>query len=580
VRNLFSRTLELLRPFRRSYTRFLAGTVARQALVVGGGYSLVWALHRSLGKPSIPLWVFITGFLIYDFALLELDLGLSQFFVSRVSFPMFAFLRTKALKKIFEMPQSWHHRQQSGALTGKINDGVGRVVQTAEGFGRELCPAVIQTFLTLIPLLYFSPWTGVFVFFTAVIFVFIALAESRERQPFRKARHDNYAEDFGMFSECIEYVQPVEHFGQTERILGGYGQLQERIATQGIQEIRIGCRYSRKRTLLFAAAKRACQAFWIVQFRDGALDAAMVMYLNMLIEDLFHSFAGYAGLIERLYDGIEPTRTLVGLLEEQPAMSEASGHAVEVPDRIGIEIENVQFSYDSGPPVLQNFSMTVEPGAVVGIVGRSGIGKTTIQQLLSRVYDVQHGSIRIAGKDVREWPLNQLRSLFSSVTQNGGVFFTGASILDTIRFAKPDADLEQVVEAAKCACIHDEILLMPDGYKTPVGPRGVTMSKGQQQRIALAQAVLALHDNRKVLILDEFTSALDSKTEQQVLLNLLPRLKNKTVIVVAHRLATLRKVADRIIVIDENGIAEAGSHAELIQMGGSYSEMAELQTSA
>lgn len=580
MRTLLSRAWGLLEPFHRPYVRFLVGIAARQALLVVGGYSLVWLLHRSMGNRTMPLWIFIAGLLLYDLGVLRLDVLLNTSFASRISFPMFGYLRSKALGKVFDMPVEWHHRRQSGELTGKINDSVGKLVQTAEGFSRDLCPALIQTGLSVVPLLYFSPWTGAFVAAAIVCFTLVTIAESRARQPFRKARHCNYARDFGMFSQCVEYTQPVVHFGQTGRVLDQYGQLQEEIASQGIEETSIGWRYARRRTMLLSLAKRACQGIWIWQFRSGALDAAMVMYLNALIEDLFNSFSGYAGLIERLHDGIEPTRTLLNLLDERPSIqSEASPEGLDLPGPVGIELQDIRFAYENGPAVLDDFSLSIEPGSVLGIAGRSGIGKTTLQQLLSRVYDVQGGRIVISGKDIREWPLEQLRGIFSSVSQNGGVFFSDVSICETIRFARPEANFEHVVEAAKCACIHAEILRMPHGYDTRVGQRGVTLSKGQQQRIALAQALLAF-DDRKVLILDEFTSALDSKTEQEVLTNLIPRLKGKTVIIIAHRLATLRKIADKIVVIDERGIVEAGDHFELLLRGGPYAEIAKLQATA
>src|SRR5262249_1941177 len=151
---------------------------------------------------------------------------------------------------------------------------------------------------------------------------------------------------------------------------------------------------------------------------------------------------------------------------------------------------------------------------------------------------------------------------FSPVSQNGGVFFSGATIAEAIRFARPEATFREVIQAARCACIHGDIVRMRQKYRTRIGQRGVTLSKSQQQRIALAQALIAADDSRKILVLDEFTSALDSETEDRILANLAPWFEGRTVIIIAHRLSTLRKIADRIVVLDQTGIVEDGDHAE------------------
>jgi ABC-type multidrug transport system fused ATPase/permease subunit len=310
------------------------------------------------------------------------------------------------------------------------------------------------------------------------------------------------------------------------------------------------------------------------------MDVAMVMYLSMLLEDLFNSLWGYAGLFERLQDGIEPASTLLKLLEEKSSIPDAAALApVPVIATVGIELQNVSFAYANGTSVLRDFSLSVEPGTILGIVGRSGVGKTTLQNLLSRTYEPQHGQILIAGEDIRSWPLEQLRGIVAPVTQNGGVFFSDQTLLETIRFARQDATQEEVAAAAQCVCLHADILRLPDAYHTRIGQRGTTLSKGQQQRIALAQALIAM-DNRKIVVLDEFTSALDSKTEQEVLENLTPYLTGRTVIIIAHRLSTLRKIADKIIVLGPGGIVEVGGHDELIRSGGTYAELASLQATA
>ncbi len=578
---MLRRFWHLLSPFRREYTRYVLGIVVRQALLVAGGYSLVWVLRACTRYAQIPTWAFIVALFVFDTGLLRLDLLLNAIYSKRVSYPLFGLLRCRALAKMFEMPLEWHIQRDSGVMAGHVNNGVGKVVQTAEALSRELAPALIRTGLSLIPLLWLSPLTAPCVLAALGVFLWQTRSENLARLPFRRSRYENYARDHGLFSECMQYVQPVVQFGQTSRILEAYEGVQRQIIREGRQETDIGNSYAWKRNMLLSLTKRLCQGLWIWQFRSGSLDIGLVMYLNMLTEDLLNSFWSYAALIERVYEGMEPTRVLLKMFEETSSIRDSEdARPVCIPTSVGIEIEDLSFTYDGGEKVLRKFNLSVEPGSVVGVTGRSGVGKTTLQHLLSRLFDAQHGRILISGLDVRRWPLEQLRSLFSSVSQNGGVFFSNSTILDTIRFARPDASWSEAVAVAKAACIHDDILRMSHGYHTKIGRAGVTLSKGQQQRIALAQALLALDGNRRIVILDEFTSALDAETEERVLRNILPLLHGKTVILIAHRLATVRKLADKIVVIDREGVVEAGSHEELLDSGGWYSEMARLQATA
>jgi ABC-type multidrug transport system fused ATPase/permease subunit len=536
----------------------------------------VW--KRLVMTLSGPFMNFVVAFLIFDAGFLSFDLGLNYSFSRRISYPLFGHLRTTALAKVFQMPLEWHHQNNAGTLVGEVNNGVGKVVQTTEGISRELCPAIIQTLFSLVRLFLFSPLTTPPIFISLVLFIFLTIAENRRRQPLAKARYKNYARDFGLFAESVESIQPVVQYGQTGRVLRKYRALQQEIVQGGLEEARIANRYGWWRNMLLSLAKRGCQGFWFWQFRHNALDAAMIMYLNMLTEQLLASFGGYASLIERIFDGLEPTRSLLQMLDEKPSIADPPDAApVAVAEQAGFLMHDVRFGYRRGQDVLCNFNMHVEPGEIVGIVGRSGCGKTTIHNLLSRMYEVQQGNILVCGTDVREWPLEQLRGLFSYVSQNGGIFFSGTPLLDVIRFTRPEASFEEVMEAARTACIHDDIMRMPQKYRTRIGQGGLTLSKGQQQRVALAQALLALDADRRILILDEFTSALDSETEEHILANLQPYLAGRTVIIIAHRLSTLRKIADRIVVLDETGIAEEGSHAELMREGGWYARMARLQ---
>lgn len=568
----------LLVPFRADYLKFVGGTIVRQALVVIGGYSMVWALRLCTGKTTLSVWWLVVALVAFDGIYVGLDVALNAMFARRISFPLFGHLRAASLHKVFTMPLEWHQRETAGALVAKVNNGVGRVVQTGEAISRELCPSVIRTFFSLVPLVIFSIATAPILAAAFAIFGWLTVIENRKRREFRRGRHDNYVRDSGIFAEYVQAVQPVIQFGQATRLLDSYNSLQQEIMHQGMEEMNIAYAYGWRKNMVLSASKRICQALWIWQLRMGRLDAAMVMYLNMLTEELLASFWGYAALLERIFEDLEPARILVELLNARPAIVETDGlPPVTVPELVGIHLVDIHFSYARGKQVVRNFNLSIEEGKILGIVGRSGSGKTTIQHLLSRLFDIQQGQLLVAGTDIRQWPLTQLRGVFSSVTQGGGVFFSGISVLDTIRFARPEATTEEAVAAARCACIHDDIVKMPARYETVLQQGGSNLSKGQQQRIALAQALLALRDDRKVLVLDEFTSQLDSETESRILRNLRPWLAGRTVIIIAHRLSTVRDIADRIVVLQDGAVVEEGSHDELVQHNGWYARMARLQ---
>ncbi len=577
---MWARSVALLRPLQRDYQRYLAGVVIRQLLLVLGGFSLVWLLRIAQPGSTTPIWSLIAALLVFDLGLAALDRLLGLFFASRVSLPLFRHLRVATLQKVLSMPMEWHHTQNPVELVSKLNNGAGKVVQTAETLGRELLPALIRTGLSLIPLLWFSAWTTPFVILGLAGFLWETTRENHRRQSLRITRHEQYAKDSGLFTECTQNVQALVQFGQSDRMLRRYENLQEEIIREAVADIRVSQRFGVSRTMLISAVRRISQGVWLWQFQSGRLEAAMVMYLNFLTDELIGSFSTYAGVLDRLYEGIEPARTVANLLNEESQDRVCPGGSLRnVPEAVSVELKNVNFAYRNGTKVLRDLNLTVEPGTVLGIVGGTGIGKTTLQHLLSRVIDANDGEVVVAGADTRQWPVRQLRSLFMSVSQGGGVLFSHQTVADTVRFGRHDAPMFEVIAAARCACIDADIERMPDGYHTLIGPGGVHLSKGQQQRIGLAQALLALQD-RKVLILDEFTSALDSRTEQQIIVNIKPLLEGKTVIIIAHRLATLRKLADRIIVLEHGQVVEDGSHSELVSRDSRYAELVRLQNIA
>ncbi len=232
-----------------------------------------------------------------------------------------------------------------------------------------------------------------------------------------------------------------------------------------------------------------------------------------------------------------------------------------------IDIENVSFTYEDNTKVLDNLSLSIEAGKTVALVGPSGGGKTTLCNLIPRFYDFEHGDIKIDGKSVKDISLKSLRKNIGIVQQD--VFLFTGTIKDNILCGNPDASEEEMIEAAKKARIHDFIQTLPDGYNTYIGERGVKLSGGQKQRISISRIFLK---NPPIIILDEATSALDNVTEREIQASLEELSKDRTNLVVAHRLSTIKN-ADEIIVINDKGIAERGTHIELINKNGVYSRL-------
>ena len=270
-------------------------------------------------------------------------------------------------------------------------------------------------------------------------------------------------------------------------------------------------------------------------------------------------------LVEMMQKGLSGFRRFLDVMETESEIRDAD-NAAELTDVKGhVRYDHVSFHYsDDETPVLSDISIDIPAGKSIALVGPSGSGKTTICSLLPRFYDVTGGSITVDGKDIRGLTLKSLRSQIGMVQQD--VYLFDGTIKDNIAYGKPGASDEEIIKAAKCASIHDFIMELPDGYDTYVGERGTRLSGGQKQRISIARVFLK---NPPILILDEATSALDNESERWIQKSLEELSKNRTTITIAHRLSTIRD-ADEIIVITEDGIAERGTHAELLSQNGLY----------
>ena len=301
------------------------------------------------------------------------------------------------------------------------------------------------------------------------------------------------------------------------------------------------------------------------------LDYADLLTFTLYISSFVSPMRKISGFSETFTNGFAGLSRFVTLMRMEPTVQDKPDAAPLEDVKGEIKVEHVSFAYDGDLAVLHDVSLTVQPGETIAIVGPSGGGKTTLCQLIPRFYDVSSGSISIDGKDIRDVTQKSIHENIGIVQQE--VFLFADTIFENIRYGKPDATMEEVVEAAKRAEIYEDILAMPEGFNTYVGERGTLLSGGQKQRVAIARIFLK---NPPILILDEATSALDSVTEAKIQRAFANLAVGRTTLIIAHRLSTIRS-ANRIVSIADGVITECGSHEELLQKGGIYAELYKTQ---
>jgi ABC-type multidrug transport system fused ATPase/permease subunit len=308
------------------------------------------------------------------------------------------------------------------------------------------------------------------------------------------------------------------------------------------------------------------------QVINGALSFGSLVAFYLYTVRLYGPIQSLANRGIEVYNGMASADRLIEYMDLQPTVREHEQAVRPQSIRGDIRFDHVSFTYpNSTEPVVNDLTLAIPAGQKVALVGSSGAGKTTLVNLLCRLYEVDSGSIHIDGHDIRELALDSLYDSLGVVSQD--TFLFNATIEENIRFGRVDATHEDVIEAAKKAHLHDFILSLPAGYSTIVGSRGMKLSGGQRQRLAIARMLLK---DAKIWILDEFTSSLDSSSENVVYQNLEPLLQNKTTLIIAHRFSTILS-ADRVVVIHNGSIVETGTHADLYRLDGIYRKLFDTQ---
>jgi len=480
-------------------------------------------------------------------------------------------LRRTLYAHIQRLSLAYHDQKQTGDLISRVTGDID-AIQSFITSG--LLGALINslTLVGMIVVMFYVNWrfTLIALSVAPILFVLIFTFTRRIKKASREVRKKE-SEILSVIEEVFSSIRIVKAFAREDYE-------QRRLEEESLESVEIALRARSLKAKLSPLVEIivACGTSLVLWFGarmvlSGSLSAGSLVVFILYLAKMYKPMQELSKMTDAYSKAVVGYERVREVLETDGEVKDLPGALRAANLKGAIEFQNVHFSYQQGPAILSNVSFKIKPGQLAALVGPTGAGKSTIISLIPRFYDVSSGVVTIDGTDVRRFKQKSLRQQMSFVLQDTVLFH--APVWHNIAYGKPEATSAEILHAAEIANAHEFIEKMPDGYNTMVGERGVTLSRGQRQRIAIARAVLR---NTPILILDEPSSGLDAASEKLVFEALDRLIEGKTTIIIAHRLATIRR-ADVIFVVNDHGIAESGTHEELLHKGGLYSELYHLQ---
>jgi ABC-type multidrug transport system fused ATPase/permease subunit len=544
----------------------MAATYVIQAILMADILNLVWQ-KADVYKLIAPILA-VVSIIVIRGALSKCIEGYNKVLAARIK----AKIRDSVMDKIYELGPGYMNAKRSGDSISMLQDGI----ENLEPFFVNYVPQLFVVFLTGISvwayLVRLDSFSSLLLIISMLMCVFVPMLTL----PLINRHVTNYWEEYSRItSEYIDTIQGITTLKilNCESSRGDYLETRANaFCRQSVKNTGISLFNSDLMIILTGATSSLAVISAAVRVNTGAVQPSALAAVMFLAVECARPMIALNNYWHGSFLGMSVARDLFAILQSKPAVTEILN-----PEEKGLEaapeidFENVSFEYIEGTEVLHNIAMNIEAGATVAVVGKSGSGKTTLLNLIMRFYDVKSGSIKLSGVDIRDYGLDYLRRNMAVVSQDTYLFYD--SILENIRMAKPGASREDVVEAAKVANIHEFIESLPEGYDTLVGERGITLSGGQRQRVAIARAVL---QNASILLLDEATSSVDVHSEHHIQEALARVMRDKTTVIVAHRLSTVQD-ADVIFALENGRLAESGTHRELLEKNGVYASLIKAQ---
>ena len=480
-------------------------------------------------------------------------------------------MRHDLFEKMAALPVGFFDRHQTGNLISIVTYDVDTVNQSLSSDLLQILQSTITVTVSFGMMLSIAPkLVLIFAVTVPATGLFTRWLANRVRPLFRR-RSARLGELNGFVEEMLSGQKTIRAYGREEAVLERFDEKnQDAVDAYTVAEAN-GTITGPSVTFINNVSLTLVCVFGALLFLRGEIRLGDLSSFVQYSRKFSGPINEVANIIAELQSAFAAAERVFSLIDAEPEPPDAEDAAVLTEVQGRVTLEHVDFSYVPGTPILQDFSMTAEPGSLTAIVGPTGAGKTTIINLLMRFYDVDGGAVCVDGRDIRTLTRDSLRRAYTMVLQDTWLFH--GTVFDNIAYGKPDATMEEVVRAAKAARIHSYISRLPEGYQTVLSDNGTSISKGQKQLLTIARAMLL---DAHMLILDEATSNVDTQTEQQIQTAMRELMRGKTCFVIAHRLSTIRS-ANHILVLRDGRVAEQGIHDSLMAANGFYRQLYQAQ---